>query len=115
MSHRRLLRQPTAYEVLVIIWASPDFVPGMDWDDWASSNTAYGIALRLADDRANLSKTVNYVSRVVDAARFNGLIERTAVSGNRYILTRTSLLDDLMLHFATQALRSQAEGRAHHA
>ena len=67
LSNQRLLRQPTAYEVLTLVWSDPPYSVSSrdDFDNWDDLHSVYSIAKSIAGDDRSLGKVVNYVTRVV--------------------------------------------------
>jgi hypothetical protein len=112
LSHFRLLRQPMAYQVLVVVWAASRLFGATDptsSNDWAEITT-YSLAKELSVDDESLNRTTNYVSRVVYAAASFGLIwVKPSSSRNKNLLQGTDVLHKLMMDFARRS--AEAEDR----
>lgn len=106
ISYERLLKQPDAYEILLLIWIASPYSQGLsDWSGWECSQTAYRLATELSGQKT-LPAVLNYVTRVVDAAVAKGLVEREVVAANRIWLRGTALLNTLMLTYASACATS---------
>lgn len=116
LSHRRLLAQPIAYQVLALIWkASPYSVGRSDWEGWETDDTVYSLSKRLlapdddpdADREKERQKLANYITRVATAAEFFELIRRETGEGNKRLLCGTRRLHLLMYEFARYTLNDE--------
>jgi hypothetical protein len=106
LAHERLLRQPAAYQVLGLIWAASPWSAGVEpAAEWPTTQTVYGISRTIAASSEGLSKTINYVDRVIDAAEYYELVCRSRAEDKNKILIRgTTLLHRFMCDFALQSL-----------
>lgn len=113
LAYERLLRQPAAYQVLSLIWAASPWSAGHEPEgDWPCTQTVYGISRRIAASAEGLSKTINYVDRVIDAAEHHGLVRRERLEDQNKILVRaTKVLHRLMSEFALQSLVSNMDSQ----
>jgi len=110
ISNRRLLVQPLAYHVLVLIWASSKY--SRDDGTQADDVTAYSVAQAVSRRREDHNKTVNYVGRVIDAAEAFDLVVREKSADDlplRYFLRGTANLNALMTNFALRFLDGSSE------
>lgn len=113
LSRARLLTQPIAYEVLVLIWANSPYPfeeTSIGEGVWQEA-TGYSIS-RILAGADGFPKMMNYVARVIDAATYFGLVDIKQGVRNKNLLQGTEKLHRLMMHFAEEST-AESDSDAH--
>lgn len=112
LSYRRLLKQPLAYQILTLIWISSPFSAGQsDWSKWECRDTVYNLASRLSQQKDDMQKLINYITRVIEAAEHYSLVTREAGDNNKRLIMGQNRLHTLMSEFALKCMISdQSKG-----